>query len=226
MVNILQKQRNELSAAMMNMSKELLQIQCKVSAGGISSHGGWCGNPKSLHKTDTNLASALVRLFHGDTVASFGDGMGTYKTLIDKSGQVKLYDGFDGAPFSENSTKGLVKFLDLSIPAYGLMLYDWVLSLEVAEHIPKQYEQTYIDNLARHAAKGIVLSWAVPKQPGHGHVNNQPLDYVIKQFNARGFYHNKTTSQQLQSVCKLWWLKKNVNVFMRNAGEEPNLLML
>ncbi|CAG5124210.1 unnamed protein product, partial [Candidula unifasciata] len=55
-----------------------------------------------------------------------------------------------------------VKFLDLTAPQYGLPAYDWVVSVEVGEHIPAKFEDIYLDNLARHAKEGIVLSWAVP----------------------------------------------------------------
>ena len=36
--------------------------------------------------------------------------------------------------------------------------------LQVAEHIPAQHEQTFLENVYRHAALGVVLSWAVPGQ--------------------------------------------------------------
>ncbi|KAK7004434.1 hypothetical protein BgiMline_005954, partial [Biomphalaria glabrata] len=55
-----------------------------------------------------------------------------------------------------------VKFLDLTSPQYDVPIFDWVLSIEVGEHIPPQYEDTYLDNLARHAREGLILSWASP----------------------------------------------------------------
>ncbi len=70
-------------------------------------------------------------------------------------------------------------------------LYDWVFSIEVAEHIPKTYEQIYIDNLVRH---GIILSWAVPKQEGHGHVNNQDFAYIEEQLINRAFKLDNATT--------------------------------
>jgi cyclopropane fatty-acyl-phospholipid synthase-like methyltransferase len=95
--------------------------------------------------------------------------------------KVKSYDAYDGALYAEESTNNTVKYLDLSVPVYHLPLYDWVFSIEVAEHIPKTYEQIYINNLVRHASHGIILSWAVPKQEGHGHVNNQDFSYIEEQ---------------------------------------------
>ena len=64
--------------------------------------------------------------------------------------------------FSEETSEGRVTYLDLTLPQYGLPLYDWVMSLEVAEHIPPKYEHIYIDNIVRHAKEGVILSWAKP----------------------------------------------------------------
>jgi len=66
---------------------------------------------------------------------------------VDDTGLVRRYDGFDGSPYSEDISKGRVTFMDLSLPQYGLSLYDWVISLEVAEHIPARYEHIYLDNI-------------------------------------------------------------------------------
>ena len=78
------------------------------------------------------------------------------------SGLLKGYDSYDGAPFSEEISEGRVKYLDLTLPQYGLPLYDWIISLEVAEHIPREYENIYLDNIVRHAKEGVILSWARP----------------------------------------------------------------
>ena len=225
-IQLLQRQRDGLSATVRDMSKEYHQYQCVVGINkNITSHGGWC-HDASEHFTDESLAKALSELFKGQTVASLGDGYGGYKKLLDSSGKVRQYDSYDGAPFCENKTHGLVKFLDISIPVYGLRLYDWVISLEVGEHIPKQYEHIFLDNIARHADKGIVLSWAVPGQGGHGHVNNQPLEYIVQQLDNRGFYRDLKHSYRLQNASHVDWLKNNTNVYRRKPGQHANVLMI
>ena len=81
----------------------------------------------------------MSKLLSDKTVASFGDGPGVYEREIDKLGQVKLYDAFDGAPYCEEMSHRSARFMDLSIPQYGILPYDWIISLEVAEHIPEKY---------------------------------------------------------------------------------------
>ena len=128
---------------------------------------------------------------------------------------MKSFDSYDGAPFTEETSSGRVQFLDLTLPQYNIPVYDFVLSLEVAEHIPRQYESTYLDNLCRHARMGIILSWAVPGQGGLSHVNNRPLHYVSSRMKERGFGLHQHASQRLQDACTVEWLKRNVNVYVR-----------
>ncbi len=88
-----------------------------------------------------------------------------------------------------------MKYLDLTLPQYGLPMYDWVISLEVAEHIPAQFEAVYMDNIARHAREGVVLSWARPGQGGYSHVNNRPFEYVVKLFDDMGLVMTRSLSE-------------------------------
>ena len=43
---------------------------------------------------------------------------------------------------------------------------DWVMSLEVAEHIPPQFTDAFLRNVRCHARVGAVISWALPSQRG------------------------------------------------------------
>lgn len=153
--------------------------------------------------------------FLGKRVASFGDGPGAYKEYLIKTNKLITYDAFDGAPFVEETTDNQVAFLDLSVPVYHLSKYDWIMSLEVAEHIPQEYESIFIDNLVRHAKEGIILSWSRPGQMRHSHVNNRDLEYVKNQMKKRGFSHNKEESNRLKIKAKFEWLKNNINVYKK-----------
>ena len=151
----------------------------------------------------------------GKNVASFGDGPGRFKQAILDVGRVKTYDAFDGAPFCEVTSEGRVQFLDLSLPQYGLPVYDWILCLEVAEHIPKAFEEVLLSNIVRHASRGIILSWAVPGQYGYSHVNNQPPEYVISCMDRLGFELHTEYTTEIRGKAKNTNLKRNINVFVR-----------
>jgi tryptophanyl-tRNA synthetase len=111
---------------------------------------------------------------------------------------------------------GRVRFMDLTIPQYGILQYDWIISLEVAEHIPEKYEAVYLNNIFRHAKEGIILSWDVPGQIGLSHINNKPIESVSKVMRENGFQRDAGKTMKLQASASLSWLKSNIHVYIRN----------
>lgn len=211
----------DLSVRLQTKLQKLGQLECEInSKEQVSKTGGWCskisGLNSSQHMIDKSLAKELSHFFQNKEVASFGDGPGAYKQVMLDLKEVKCYDAFDGAPFAELTTNNKVSFIDLSQPIYHLKKYDWILSLEVAEHIPVEFEQIYIDNLVRHAREGIILSWAKPGQGGHSHVNNRDASYVKEEMNKRDFILDKKESDHFKSVSQFSWFKNNINVYRRN----------
>jgi hypothetical protein len=61
--------------------------------------------------------------------------------------------GFDGAGNVEEVTGGFVRFADLSLPLQ-MPRADWVVALEVGEHIPSAFEPTFVRNLHAHNCRG------------------------------------------------------------------------
>ncbi len=116
---------------------------------------------------------------------------------------------------TEKRTNGSVKFLDLSVPQFGLPVYDIVVSLEVAEHIPAEFEANFLDNLARYAKEGLLLSWAAVGQGGYAHVNNRPLEHVTTQLQRRGFRLNSELSKQFKQAAHYDFLKRNLHFYDR-----------
>lgn len=212
----LKKINNDLSIKLNNAYQIIGKLNCKLKDD-ITTSGGWCSTASNTeHRADEKFAIGLSDFLKNKHVASFGDGPGYYKQKLLELGQVLSYDAFDGAPFADEATKGLVKFLDLSVPIYHLKVYDWVLSIEVAEHIPKEFESIYLDNLARHARYGIIISWATEGQDGYSHINGRNFTYVKPVIESRNFSHDLESSKKLQSSAEFWWLKQNLNVFRRN----------
>ena len=162
--NVTQKYKSlviDFSKRLHKAYQKIGQYECekaKKNSDEVSKSGGWCstysGLNSSLHYFDEALGTALSKFLASKTVASFGDGPGAYKKFITQLNQVKCYDAFDGAPYAESTTENQVQFLDLTLPIHHLKQYDWVVSLEVAEHIHPEFESTYLDNLVRHAKEG------------------------------------------------------------------------
>ena len=98
-----------------------------------------------------------------------------------------------------------------------------MICLEVAEHIPAKFEDIFLSNLVRHAKHGLILSWAVPGQPGHYHVNNKPLALVVQSLKKLGFERDEKMSKFLQTHAHNGPLKNNTNVYHRNKNYPINI---
>ena len=92
-----------------------------------------------------------------------------------------------------------------------------MLSLEVGEHLPPAHEAAFLENLHRHNARGMVLSWATKGQGGTGHVNEQDNDYVKAKVCAKGYVNDVEAERALRHASRFNYFKKTIMVF-RRAG--------
>lgn len=177
--------------------------------------GYWIGaDVDNLHVFDSSLATGLGRFFLSEGAAhvvDFGCGPGDYVARLNAMG---LYcEGYDGNPNTPEMTLGKCAVVDLSEPFDLHTQFDWVLSLEVGEHLPQQCETIFIENLMRHAKKGIVLSWAVAGQPGYGHFNTQNNDYIKQRFAAYGLVNDVKAEKWLREAASVHWFPGTIMVF-------------
>ena len=181
----------------------------------LSNHGYWVGTEIiEEHMFDAQLADALVTFFSkDDSVLDLGCGMGDYVKHLRKAG-IEC-EGIDGNPSTPELSDGICQTADLATPLEFTRLFDWALSLEVAEHIPRKYERPYLQNLDAANRKGIVMSWAIPGQTGLGHVNCRDNEYVRCRLEAMGYQELTQASQELRSNSTLEWFKHTVMVFKR-----------
>jgi len=168
------------------------------------------------HKTDYVLAAAIATYYDiPNRAADFGCGLGHYCQILNFYGW-EVIDGYEG-------TEGIGPYkvwpwiyrIDLSV-SVEFIPYDFVLCLEVGEHIPKEREQVFIDNVVKATGKDLVMSWAVPGQySASGHVNNRSNEYVIEQMGSRGLRFQKKMTRYLRYYTTLEWFKNTLLVFRR-----------
>lgn len=103
--------------------------------------------------------------------------------------------------------------------------YDVVVSMEVAEHLPGPIADRYVDLLAR-LGKTIVFTAAQPGQGGTDHVNEQPHEYWIDKFGARGRILDWTLTSRWRAAWKdsgtvQSWYYNNLLVFRAAKSSTP-----
>jgi SAM-dependent methyltransferase len=180
-----------------------------------SNTGIWKNDTLVGHVHDEVLAETISRFLVREEIKEvydFGCGHGRYTTKLREHGI--SCDGFDGNPHTSELTSGACGVLDLSQP-FNLPPKEFVLTLEVGEHIPKAHEATFIDNVHRHNTRGIILSWAVPHQVGDGHVNCQTNDYVKGIFRDLGYTNDLHAESFLREGSSCSWYKNTLMVFRR-----------
>jgi cyclopropane fatty-acyl-phospholipid synthase-like methyltransferase len=182
----------------------------------IDSKGFWKGTEASTqHYHDTRLAQCLVSFFKNEgatSIVDFGCGMGTYVKNFGDNGLNAT--GFDGNPNTPELTNNTCKVVDLSVP-FQFEPFDWVMSLEVGEHLPPQFEDIFIHNLHNNNKRGIVLSWAIKGQGGHGHVNEQDTSYIKSKICKLGYLNDIDSENTMRNMSSLSWFKNTIMVFRR-----------
>lgn len=183
----------------------------------ISDRGFWNTDSYDRHRWDESMCDALIKMAikkDVKTAIDLGCGNGYYtKRLID-SGIFCV--GYDGNPHTQQMTNGLCSTLDLSKPI-ELNQYDLVLSLEVGEHIPKEFEQIFIDNVCNCAENYIVMSWAIPGQSGTGHVNCRENSWVVEQMKSRNFSKTDDSNMLRKAVTNCDWFKNTILTFEKDV---------
>ena len=131
------------------------------------------------------------------TLVDFGAGVGQYGRELEFINPGIHYRGYDGAGNCEEVTGHFVRWFDLTLPL-SLRRADWLISLEVGEHISAANEMMVIRNLHSHNCRGVILSWAGLGQNGDGHVNNHRSEYLTEIFEALGYEHDQWLTELLR----------------------------
>ena len=177
--------------------------------------GIWLNDSLIGHGYDVPLSNALLDILRKnqiEDVYDFGCGHGLYTKNFIKNNI--MCEGYDGNPNTQQLTDNVCSVLDLS-KSFTLSKKEYVITLEVGEHIPKEYEHIFIDNVHKHNSKGIILSWAVLGQGGDGHVNCQNNEYIKQKFLDLGYHNDIEDENYLRHNSSFSWFKNTIMVFKK-----------
>lgn len=130
----------------------------------------------------------LISTFHPSSVLDIGCGLGTWLKVFQESG-IEDIIGIDGDYVDKKSLfineKNFIS-ADLTKPISLSRAFDLVVSLEVGEHISKDLDELYFENIIRHG-QIVYFSAAIPFQSGTNHVNEQWQDYWAQKFTKHDY---------------------------------------
>jgi len=153
------------------------------------------------------LGGALEDVFSNTSFMDIGCANGHLLDYFYQKGIRRDIAGFEGSEaafkYMPEHIKPYIIKADLSkIINAPDRKYDLVNCTEVGEHIPFKYEDIFLKNITRFAARNLVLSWADTWEGWHGmekqeHVNPRSKRYVIKRLKSLGFKFNKKLTDKL-----------------------------
>jgi hypothetical protein len=152
----------------------------------------------------------------GSATTDFGCGDGANLRAMHTWGAPPVLMGVEGTWHRYACGMPRVMQWDLSVPLWlGEAHVGNVLSLEVGEHIPQEFEGVFLDTLCRHCNSRMVLSWALPEQRGTRHVNPRTNEWVIAELRKRGFMHDTNATDAFRAAAKLPWFKHSIMAFIK-----------
>ena len=167
------------------------------------------------------FSNYLAEIFAG-TLASHirvydvGCGNGAYVKYLEDAGFESVI-GIEGSQLENFKTHNII-IQDLTMP-FELQTKGNVICLEVAEHIPAQYEDVFLKNVTGlvRVSGFLFLSWAVKGQDGIGHVNCKSNEYVVEKLHNLGFVYMRTHSQDMRNQVEeeLSYFKNTLMVFLK-----------
>jgi hypothetical protein len=181
----------------------------------IAPTGFWIEQDDDQHVFIPELSEEIINYVSKNdikTVYDFGCGKADYLYELTQFYPSIIATGFEGHQVDAVFSNVVKK--DLSTP-FDMPPAELVISIEVGEHIPKEFEQTFIDNITKSATKNIIISWAIVGQTGNGHINCQNNDYIISEITKRGWVFDSETTDEVRSKMPPLWIKNTILFFNR-----------
>jgi hypothetical protein len=167
------------------------------------------------------VAPIVFSWLHPESLLDVGCGAGAWCKIWSECGIGDHVTGTDGnyvdrahllIPPESFHAQDLTQPFDLNLR------FDLVTSLEVAEHIPEQFADVFVDNLVKHGDV-VLFSAAVPGQGGEFHVNEQPLGYWRKKFAARAYRCFDPIRPRIAASKKVEpWYRYNTLLYIRDTA--------
>lgn len=180
---------------------------------------------KGSVRSAKEILPLVLRLVQPMSVVDVGCGIGSWLSVC-----MELFIddviGIDGSYI--NKSMLLIpedKFItaDLREPLMIGRTFDLVISMEVAEHIPKEYENIFIDSLVR-LGSVILFSADIPHGGGVGHVNEQWQDYWTDLFLKRQYVVIDCVRPTIwDNENVMWWYRQNTLLFVKKNYLETQI---
>jgi SAM-dependent methyltransferase len=168
----------------------------------------------SARQSAERVLPLVIDLVEPRSVVDVGCGSGAWLAEAERLG-VDDYLGIDGFTPAEALNIPAERFMlrDLAEPLRLDRRFDLVVSLEVAEHLPPEAADVFVESLVS-LGPVILFSAAVPEQSGDLHLNEQWPEYWAERFERHGLVAVDAVRPEVWADDEVaWWYRQNALVF-------------
>jgi SAM-dependent methyltransferase len=160
------------------------------------------GGFAQTEETAAAMTSYLIQRFNPRSVLDLGCGMGHYLKHFAANGCRAV--GVEGSAVGLARIPDAVVAMqhDLRKPLIVNQRFDLVMSVEVAEHVPKKYSRNLVRSLCRHSNGLIVFTAAPPGTPGDDHINCRERGFWDALFDEQGYEFNQEESRSMMEFAR------------------------
>jgi len=174
---------------------------------------------KGSYQSAQEIVPLILNWISPQSIVDVGCGDGTWLSVFSSYGVEDIL-GIDGDYIQQTDLQipsNCFVAADLQQPLVLSRTFDLVVSLEVAEHLPENCADQFVNSLIS-LARVILFSAAIPHQGGTHHVNEQWPFYWVRRFEAYGY--------ELVDVLRgrIWdnpriepWYAQNSLIFVKNG---------
>lgn len=166
----------------------------------------------------------ILNLISCEKAVDVGCGNGAWLKILKEYGLKKVL-GIDGNYVDETTLliqKEEFMPLDLKESIEIHEKFDLVISLEVAEHLPSDCAEKFVNSLTT-LGPVILFSAAIPHQGGENHINEQWPDYWFKFFEDRDYVAIDFIRKKIwNNPSVAYWYKQNTFLFVEKSYLETN----
>ena len=180
----------------------------------VDNTGYWKSEISEVHECSLELAKWISEFLPKDKlIHDFGCGNGNYLKYLKDNYFEKLI-GYEG---EIPNSKVFDNIIQQNLTDEFKVEKGNVICLEVGEHIPKEYQDVFLNNICNACNDKLILSWAIRGQTGLLHVNCLNYDEVKPLIEMRGFKLLEKESLNSRACINFScdWFKNTLYIFQK-----------